>query len=94
MKIIITENAKEYIKSKTENITIDVEGCASWGVGEPQPVVQLAAPKLNKDDYDVYDVDGIKTYVLCTINAKDDTLTVDLKKVLFSKKLIISGIQF
>lgn len=56
--------------------------------------MQLAAPKLNKDDYDVYDVDGIKTYVLCTINAKDDTLTVDLKKVLFSKKLIISGIQF
>ncbi|MDO5716856.1 MAG: hypothetical protein Q4Q17_03545 [Tissierellia bacterium] len=63
-------------------------------MGEPQPTVSLAAPKMNQDDFDKYNVDGIDVYVVCTAQAKNDTLSIDFKKVLFGGKLVVEGLVF
>lgn len=44
------------------------------------------------DDFDLYEVDGIKIYVLCTIKAKNNELHIKHVKVLFIEKLVVEGI--
>lgn len=46
----------------------------------------------NKDDYDLYEVDGFKVYVFVAVRAIDDTLTLKFKKILFKKLYLVEGV--
>ncbi len=94
MKIILDQKVLEYLKKKNSNeLTVDIEGCASWGV-EPNPSVTLGKPKENIDDFDKYDVDGVTVYVTVAANTKSGELTIKYRKILFSEKLIVEGLAF
>ena len=52
MKVLIDKKAKKFINSKGFNeLEIWMEGCSSWGVGEPQPSVKMGKP----EDLDLFD---------------------------------------
>ncbi len=93
MIVKIDSKAKKYIdKQGQKSVTIDIDGCSSWGV-EPNPVVNLGKPKEDDiDDFDKYTVDGIDVYVVCTANTKNGELTLSYMKILFSGKLVVNGL--
>lgn len=94
MKVILDNSVLNYLKKKNSNeITVDIEGCASWGV-EPNPSVNLGKPKENIDDFDKYEVDGVDVYVTVAANTKNDELKIIHKKIFFSDKLIVEGLAF
>ena len=95
MNINIDEKAIEYVKKhNSKAVTIDVIGCSSWGVGEPQPTVLPAEPRKNKEAYNLVKVNDLDVYVKNNITASNDTLYIKYKKVLFSEKLVVEGIVF
>ena len=95
MTINIDDKVLDYLKKiNSKAITIDLIGCASWGVGEPQPVVSPVEPKKDKEEFKLIKSGDIDVYVKNKINASNDTLSVKYKKVLFSEKLIVEGIVF
>ncbi|UTC68550.1 hypothetical protein E4O01_13165 [Treponema sp. OMZ 790] len=63
-------------------------------MGEPQPVVSPAAPKKDKEEFNLIKSGDVDVYVKNKIKASNDTLSVKYKKVLFSEKLIVEGIVF
>ena len=95
MNVIIEPKAAGYLKNKNAAaVTVDLIGCASWGVGEPQPAVQPGEPKDNKGNFNLLKADGFDVYVKNNISASDDTLYIKHKKVLFTEKLVVEGIVF
>ena len=95
MNINIDEKAIAYLKKQNSKaVTIDVIGCSSWGVGEPQPTVLPAEPRKNKEAYNLINVQDFDVYVKNNITASNNTLSIKYKKVLFSEKLIVEGIVF
>lgn len=54
--------------------------------------MKLEEPKENKDDYDLYEVDGINVYVFVAVQAINDTLTLKFKKILFKKFYLVDGV--
>ena len=95
MNVNIEEKALNYLKTKgAKAVTVDLIGCASWGVGEPQPSVLPAEPRKDKEKYNLLNVDGFDIYVKINITASNDTLLIKYKKVLFTEKLIVEGIVF
>ncbi len=46
----------------------------------------------NIDDYDLYTASGINVYVDCRIIAKNDTIKIEYKKILFAEKYVVSGV--
>ncbi|UTC76632.1 hypothetical protein E4O04_00775 [Treponema sp. OMZ 799] len=53
-----------------------------------------AAPKKDKEDFNLIKSGDVDVYVKNKIKASNDTLSVKYKKVLFSEKLIVEGIVF
>lgn len=51
-------------------------------------------PKENRENFTEYDVDGIKAFVTSTARTKNGELKIALKKVLFTKKLVVEGLAF
>ncbi|MCI6609318.1 MAG: hypothetical protein MSH08_00865 [Ezakiella sp.] len=51
-------------------------------------------PTVDKDSYSTYDVDGITVYLSNNAKVADSGLKIEYKKVLFSEKLIVSGLLF
>lgn len=91
MKVLIDKKAKKFINSKGFNeLEIWMEGCSSWGVGEPQPSVKMGKPE-DLDLFDKYEVDGIDAYVKSDVQAKGDEIKIKYSKILFSEKLIVEG---
>lgn len=94
MKVTLDPKAIKFIKSKGENsIEVWLEGCSSWGVGEPQPSVKVGKP-VDLDDYDEYKVDDLSVYVRCDVQAKDDELVIKHSKILWNEKLVVEGMMF
>lgn len=94
MRVILDPKAVKFIKSKGEDsISLWLEGCSSWGVGEPQPSVKMGKPE-DIQEYDEYDINGIKVFVKSDVQAKNDELKVRHSKVLWSEKLIVEGMAF
>lgn len=94
MKVIIEDKAAKFIKSKGhDSIELWLEGCASWGVGEPQPSVKMGTPS-ELEDYNKYDAGGIDVYVNVDVNAKNDELKVKYSKILWNEKLTVDGMAF
>lgn len=95
MNINIDEKALAYLKkANAKAITIDLIGCSSWGVGEPQPTVLPAEPRKDREAYNTIQVGDYTVYVKKNITASNDTLFIKHKKVLFSEKLTVEGIVF
>lgn len=95
MKVILDPKAVKFIKSKgSDAITLWLEGCSSWGVGEPQPSVRMGKPEEDLDDFDRYDSEGIEVYVRVDVQAKNDELNVKHSKLLWNEKLIVEGMLF
>lgn len=96
MKVSLDKKAIAYLdKKNVSEITVSLIGCASWGVGEPQPTVLLEAPNATEiNDFDKYEVENKTVYVLCTIHARNNELNVKYSKILFIEKLIVEGIVF
>lgn len=46
------------------------------------------------DNYEEYNIDGIKAFVKSDVKAKDDQLKVKHSKILWSEKLIVEGMLF
>lgn len=91
MKVILDSKAIKFIKSKGEDtITLWLEGCSSWGVGEPQPSVKMGKPE-DSMDYKEYDIEGIKVFVKSDVQARDNQLRVKHSKILWSEKLVVEG---
>lgn len=94
MNILVDIKAQKFIQSKGENsLEVWLDGCSSWGVGEPKPSVKMGKPK-DMDDYDKYEVDGIEVYVRCDIQAKNNELKIKYSKILFTEKLIVEGMIY
>lgn len=95
MQVLFNDKVKPFVTGKGKDaINVELKGCSSWGVGEPQPIVLLGKPRVKAEEYDVYPVDGIDVYVQKTINAKDDTLKINYTKILFKESLTVDGIVF
>lgn len=96
MKVTIEEKAKKYIKEQgADSIKLWLDGCGSWGPSEPKPSVEMGKPEEEElDDFDLYEVDGLKAYVDVAVNAKNDELVVKHAKVLFKEKLVVEGMVF
>lgn len=62
-------------------------------MGEPQPSVKMGKPE-DIQEYDEYDINGIKVFVKSDVQAKNDELKVRHSKVLWSEKLIVEGMAF
>ena len=64
MTINIDDKVLDYLKKiNSKAITIDLIGCASWGVGEPQPVVSPSEPKKDKEEFKLIKSGDIDVYV-------------------------------
>ncbi|MBC8590949.1 hypothetical protein H8689_07465 [Lachnospiraceae bacterium NSJ-29] len=62
-------------------------------MGEPQPSVKMGKPE-DIQEYDEYDINGIKVFVKSDVQAKNNELKVRHSKVLWSEKLIVEGMAF
>lgn len=56
------------------------------------PVVQLGKPESDIDKYNLYTSDGINIYLQNNAEPKNDTITIELKKMFLSDKYIVSGL--
>lgn len=94
MNIIIEESVREMFAAKNvAAVTVDIKGCSAWDL-EPQPTVRLGEPRENRENFTEYDVDGIKAFVTSTARTKNGELKIALKRVLFTKKLVVEGLAF
>lgn len=86
----ITELAKEFIIKEGGNIYIkdqDIANCCIEANFAPE--LSIGIPK-NKQDYYLLEIDSINVYVDKNI-FKTENLTIDLKKFLGIKYLVIDG---
>lgn len=94
MKVIVDPKAVKFIESKNEDsIVVWLDGCSSWGVGEPKPSVMVGKPD-DIDDYDEYKVSNINVYVRCDVQTKNDELKIKYSKILWKENLVVEGMLF
>lgn len=94
MNIKIDSKAEKFIKNKGENaIEVWLDGCSSWGVGEPTPSVKVGKPD-NMEEYKHYKVGDIDVYVKNNVVAKDDELRIKAVKLLWKERLVVEGMVY
>lgn len=54
----------------------------------------MGKPEEEVDDFDLYEEKGIKVYVRCDVQTKNDEITISYKKILFKGKLVVQGIDY
>lgn len=92
MKIEIQDKVFKFLEKKNKNsLSIRVKGCSSWGIGEPQPVVELGEPK--EDNFTLYKEGNIDVYVENSVKAKDDTIKLKVTKILFKEILVVENLD-
>lgn len=89
-KVKFTQSALEYIKDKTDTVTLLVEIGRSWAGTFKVPAVYAGKPDA-EDQYDFTEVDGLNVYVEKSSPIDTEGLEVDLKGVGMFKKLVIDG---
>lgn len=96
MNIQIDPKAVSFLKKhKMNDIHVFVNGCSSWGTGEPQPLVLMGKPKEDEaSDYDIVNQDGINIWVRVDTQVGDDGLKIKYSKFLFKESIIVSGIVY
>lgn len=92
MKIEIQDKVFKFLEKKGENaLNIKVKGCSAWGIGEPQPVVELGKPK--DENFTLYNENNIDVYVENSVKAKDDTIKLKISKILFKEILVVENLE-
>lgn len=92
MNISINEKTKDYIKKKTNDNSVNVsviETSTGW-IPFHEPTVELGKPSKEKD-FDLYEVDDIKVYVLKGLREKGK-VTITLGHYLWIKILRVEGL--
>lgn len=93
MDIYIDNKAKEYIKSKTEDRSVQVFIStiqSGWCVSH-QPSVKMGRP-LNDKSFNLHTIGDINVYILKGIKAKDKGLKISLSNFLWMKNLNVDGL--
>lgn len=93
MDIYIDNKAEEYIKSKTEDMSIQVfistiQG--GWCVSH-QPSVKMGKP-LNEKSFNLQKIGDISVYILKGVKVHDKGLKINLSKFLWTKNLHVDGL--
>lgn len=92
MIIKIEEKALKYLLQKNkDSILIDMKRGSCW-TGGSIPYVAMEKPK-NLEDYNSFDVDGIKVYVAKRIKARNNEIRIVLNSLLFIKSLEVMGVE-
>jgi hypothetical protein len=92
MKLIIQKEVLDYVASKNETvITLDLFIASGCCVPLSETNVYLGMPKDPLHKYDLIEQDGLKIYVFKGAKAKNDTMTLKLKKFLGTKGIEAEG---
>lgn len=92
MNISINEKTKEYIKKNTNDNSINImviETTTGW-VPLHEPTVELGKPS-NEEDFDLYEVDDIKVYVLKGLRDKRK-VNISVGNFFWIKTLRVEGL--
>ncbi|MEA3422939.1 MAG: CC/Se motif family (seleno)protein [Bacillota bacterium] len=96
MKIIIRDELRLYLKKKNRNIiSIMIRKIESGCVGSVQELdVRYNKVPEDVEKYNHFEIDGVDVYVVKNLKAKNDELTLSVKRSpLFIKELDIKGIE-
>lgn len=93
MNIIITENARQYLRERNkENIVISIAKQMCWGGRSTKFVVVSTKEKINKEKFDKYASGEFTIYIEKDIVVKKDEVVIDLERFFFSKILSQKGL--
>lgn len=92
MKIEADKNAIDYIKKNGGTVNVDLFTSNSCCVQITEPIVNFGIPQY-LDQFDEYDIEGIKVYVSRFIHLKEDVLKISLKSFMGIKNLSLSGVR-
>ena len=94
MKIDITEKAKVYINQKSiSTITFEKRVCSRGWAGPMVEQVVSSTPPQAGEDFNQYDVEGIKVYIDKGFEFTKEHAEVDLRGFLFLKEIILTNIK-
>ena len=93
MNIIVTDKLKVYLQNKSvTDVTVQkvsVRGCC----GAPSlPTVTEGRP-VEEGNFEVFDAEGLRVFLQKDIRVKKDTLRLDLYGFLFTKEIVVDGIE-
>lgn len=92
MNIDIDKKAKEYIREKSNDDSVNiivVEAGSGWCVVY-EPTVKFGKPSI-EEDFQMYEVDGIKVYVLKGLRDKKK-VNISLGRFFWLKTLRVEGL--
>ena len=101
MEIIITESALKYLKKNNAQsviiYTVENETSACCGGNTKKiyiPELRMGFAECNPELYSIHNYDGFKIFLSNNIETNEGKLIViDIEKILFIRKLILSGID-
>lgn len=94
MKLIVDEKAREYIKKKSHDRSIRVEGQVAgcgWATYY-EPSVKMGPPTDNRK-FEVFESEDIKLYLAPGIIPKGDIIRVRLNRFLGIRRIVVEGIR-
>lgn len=94
MKVIVDNNAKDYISQKTDDnsITIVVINTGSGWCPSFQPSVRMGKPKDEKG-FNLVKDENIDIYIKSGLKSKREKVEISLGKFLWKKYLNVDGIS-
>lgn len=92
LNIILSDKLKEYLANK-EITDLTVKKVSNGCCGAPSlPAVKEGKPKED-GNFHVYTRDGVSIYLEKEIRVKNNTLSLDLYGFLFTKEIVVDGIE-
>lgn len=93
MDIYIDNRAKEYIRSKSEDnsIQILIENLGGGWCTASQPSVKMGKP-YNESSFRIYKVEDINVYIPPSIKVRNDKLKISCSSFFWMKSLNVDGI--
>lgn len=93
MNVIVTDEAKKKIEEKkTDSAYCMLNICSTWGGSSIEPAVYVGEP-VKKDDFDVFENNGVTVYVKKGTPCPGGTLTITTGTFLWFEKLIVEGMM-
>ena len=94
MNLIIEKDAVAYIKkhNKDSAVTLYIHAAGGGWCSIQAPTVQLGKPD-KAENYELYSVDGVDTYIKKGTKVRNDQIHIFLRKFLWVKDLAVDGIR-
>jgi len=95
MNVILDDGTKAYLKEHNHDqivLSLLVSDCCTGDINSRRPDITYKIPK-HMDQFNMFDVDGIKVYVGNDVKTVEDTLTFKLNKLIFRSAPTIEGID-